>query len=275
MNDKNLAFLNKKIFVIGSDDNFLNNLENLFSYTGALSFFHRDVDKAVSEFKRNLNTFLNLIIIETKDKEDSSIILEILTRLRSVGMGNTPIILINNTNDEKGLADFNVTKSFKKEGLILTDLLKEAEKAILSGNIQENIIDISEEKPTILKDSEKEMRVLVVEDDPLLRNLLAIRLEKSKIPCKFSNDGNDALRDIEDYKPTLIILDLMLPEKDGFTVLKEIKSDAKLEKIPVIVFSNKDSDEDKKRAKDLGAKAFLVKAMTDLSDLVELIFDNH
>jgi len=275
MNDKNLAFLNKRIFVIGSDGLFLDNLENLLGYTGALSFFYRDVEKAVSEFKRNLNTLLNLIIIETTDETNLSKSLEILTRLRVVGLGNTPVILINNSDEEKELDDFNIIKIFKKENLILTDLLKEAEKAILADSNESNIIDISEEKPTIFKDPTKEMRILVVEDDPLLRNLLAIRLEKSQIPCRFSNDGKNAVNDIKDYKPTLLILDLMLPEKDGFTVLKEIKAESELAQIPVIVFSNKDSDEDKKRAKDLGASAFLVKAMTDLSDLVKIIFDNH
>jgi len=281
MSDSNLVFLNKRVFVIGSDGDFLDGLESLLSYTGALPFVYRDLEKAEDEFEKNLSHLVNLIILETKEGEEDFSALKILNRLRAVGLSNTPIILIKDKAESKttelkdDLANFNVIQTFKKDGLVLTDLLKEAEKAIFSDDLKDNVIDISEKEPIIFKDNKKEMRILVVEDDPLLRNLLAIRLKKSQIPCRFSNDGSKALVDIKEYQPTLLILDLMLPEKDGFSVLEEIKKDETLAKIPVIVFSNKDSDEDKKRAKDLGAKAFLVKALTDLSDLVNMIFDIH
>lgn len=115
------------------------------------------------------------------------------------------------------------------------------------------------------------IRVYVVEDDPLLRNLLSLRFAKSSFPFEFSNDGQHTLPAIKQFKPDVIILDLMLPGKSGFEVLEEIKSDSVLRNIPVVVFSNRDGQDDRQKAQELGAVGFYVKAMTDLSELVETI----
>ena len=274
MNEKNLTLLNKRIFVIGEDNVFLNDLEKLFQYTGVQAFIYKDISEGIDEFKKNL---INLVIIEISQNSPPSDILTlgILTKLKEVGLDNIPVILVTNSEQEENLTDFNVVQTLKKEGINLLNLLSEVEKAIIIQKIESNTIDISEEKYPIHKNNEGEMRVLVVEDDPLLRNLLAIRLEKSQINCRFSHDGTNALKDIREYKPTLLILDLMLPGKDGFSVLKELREDENFSKLPVIIFSNKDSDEDRRKAKEFGVVAFLVKAMTDLSNLVKIVFDNH
>lgn len=129
-------------------------------------------------------------------------------------------------------------------------------------------IDISPIKASVTSTG---IKVYVVEDDPLLRNLLSIRLDKSSFPYEFSGDGNMVLKKMHQFNPDIIILDLMLPGKSGFEILEEIKTDGKLARIPVVVFSNRDGQEDRKKAKDLGAVAFYVKAMTDLSELIETI----
>ncbi len=117
----------------------------------------------------------------------------------------------------------------------------------------------------------KGIRVFVVEDDPLLRNLLDVRLDTSSFPHEFAVDGRNIIERIKQFKPQVIILDLMLPQKSGFEVLEELKADPQLKKLPVIVFSNRDSQEDKQRVFDLGAERYYVKAMTDLSMLIETI----
>ncbi|MBP9843071.1 MAG: response regulator [Candidatus Pacebacteria bacterium] len=119
--------------------------------------------------------------------------------------------------------------------------------------------------------TKKGIRVYIIEDDPLLRNLLGTRLEASSFPSGFSTDGEDIIFKILDFKPQVIILDLMLPIKDGFEILEELKKNSALKPIPVIVFSNRDSQEDKQRVFTLGADRFFVKAMTDLSVLIETI----
>ncbi len=130
------------------------------------------------------------------------------------------------------------------------------------------VIDIT---PPEVSVTTKGIKVFVVEDDPLLRNLLSIRLERSNFPYEFSTDGKQALAAMKQFKPDVIILDLMLPGISGFEVLEQVKESQELRSVPVIVFSNKDGQEDRKRAADLGAAAFHVKAMTDLAELITKI----
>jgi len=125
--------------------------------------------------------------------------------------------------------------------------------------------------PTNVSADGEGARVFAVEDDPLLRNLLAIKFEKSHVPFEISGDGLDLNAKLKTFRPQIVILDLMLPGKSGFELLEEMRGDADTANIPVIIFSNKDSAEDRKRASELGAKGFYVKALTDLSDLMKTI----
>jgi len=125
--------------------------------------------------------------------------------------------------------------------------------------------------PTNISADGQGIRVFVVEDDSLLRNLLAIKFEKSNVPFEISGDGVDLNTKIKAFKPQLVILDLMLPVKNGFELLADIRADEAIADMPVIIFSNRDSSEDRKRAQQLGAKGFYVKALTDLSDLMNTI----
>jgi len=128
------------------------------------------------------------------------------------------------------------------------------------------VIDITSQASTATSGT----KVFVVEDDPLLRNLLAVKFEKSNLPFEIASDGEGVVEKVLRYKPDIVVLDLMLPGKDGFVVLEELKASGAAN-IPVLVFSNKDSQEDRARAKSLGAADFRVKAMTDLSELLVLI----
>lgn len=136
-----------------------------------------------------------------------------------------------------------------------------------SGSSGDSVIDISPLKADVSKTG---VRVYVVEDDPLLRNLLSIRLDRSSFPYEFS-DGSQDISTIRQFNPDVIILDLMLPGKSGLDILAEVKADDTLKDRPVIVFSNRDGQEDRHKAKELGAVGFYVKAMTDLSELIETI----
>lgn len=130
------------------------------------------------------------------------------------------------------------------------------------------IFDVPEDVPDV---TVKGKKVFVVEDDSLLRNLLDAKLTSSAIPHEFAVNGEGVPEKIRIYKPDVVILDLMLPIKNGFEILAELKADASLKSIPVIIFSNRDAQEDKQRVFDLGADRFFIKAMTDLSLLIETI----
>lgn len=113
------------------------------------------------------------------------------------------------------------------------------------------------------------VRVFAVEDDPLLQNLLVMRFDQAGFSHEFSSDGKQVVSKVKHFKPHVILLDLMLPGIEGFDVLKDLKEETDTKHIPVVIFSNKDGQEDRKRAQELGADSFHVKALTDLSDLVK------
>ena len=129
-------------------------------------------------------------------------------------------------------------------------------------------IDIT---PNKVPQSEKELRVFVVEDDSLLKNLLDSKLSSSNITCSFATNYSNSLPDMKKFKPTLVILDIMLPDKNGLDILDEMKREDELKDLPVIIFSNRDEQADRALATELGANGYYVKAMTDLSDLVKTI----
>lgn len=131
-----------------------------------------------------------------------------------------------------------------------------------------NIFDVPDDSVASTKTG---VRVYIVEDDPLLRNLLDAKLSLSNFPHEFSVDGTDSLSKIKQFKPNVIVLDLMLPVKSGFEILEEIKTNQETATIPVIIFSNRDSQEDREKVFSLGAERFFVKATTDLSALIEAI----
>lgn len=129
-------------------------------------------------------------------------------------------------------------------------------------------IDIT---PDNFKSRNAGIKVYIVEDDSLLRNLLTMRLEQSSYIHEFSKDGIDVINKMRLFKPQVIILDIMLPIKNGFEILAELKADSELKSVPVIMFSNRDEQNDKKKSFELGADRYYVKAMTDLSVVVETI----
>lgn len=132
----------------------------------------------------------------------------------------------------------------------------------------DSVIDITPQEISVSKTGAK---VYVVEDDALLRNLLSIRFEKAQFKYKVNGTGENVLAEVAEFQPAVIILDIMLPGLDGFEVLAELKTSLETKNIPVIVFSNRDGGDDRKRAQELGAVGFYVKAMTDLSELVSKI----
>jgi len=117
-----------------------------------------------------------------------------------------------------------------------------------------------------------ELKVLVVEDDPLLKNLLAVKLTASGCLPLYVDDGLKVFSLAETFRPDVILLDLMIPGMDGFGVLEQLGKSPELKNVPVFVFSNKSSEEDKARAFALGAKLFRQKAETSLTSVVQELY---
>ena len=111
-------------------------------------------------------------------------------------------------------------------------------------------------------------KILLVEDDLSLLKIYSNKLKISGFDVSMAITGDEALRKVKTELPDLVLLDLILPGKDGFMVLEEIKSDPKTKKIPVVILSNLGQESDIKRGKELGAIDYLVKSDIGLMDLV-------
>lgn len=112
-------------------------------------------------------------------------------------------------------------------------------------------------------------KVLLVEDDLFFTTLISKQLSASH--CDFHNvlTGDDAIKFLEKNTPDVILLDVMLPGSlDGFGVLKKMKDDERLKKIPVIVLSNLSSPTDIEKGMSLGAFRYLIKASMIPSEII-------
>jgi CheY-like chemotaxis protein len=111
--------------------------------------------------------------------------------------------------------------------------------------------------------------ILVAEDERPISKALELKLIKEGFDVKAVYDGEEAMESLEKEKFDLILLDIIMPKMNGFQVMEKIR-DKKMN-IPIVVTSNLSQDDDIKKAKDLGAKAFLIKSDTPLSKIIETI----
>ena len=107
---------------------------------------------------------------------------------------------------------------------------------------------------------DNEKRILIVDDTPTnIRVLVPILMEHGKFQINISNNGKDALKLLEKVRPDLILLDIMMPELDGFETCRIIKSDESLKDIPIIFLTAKNETEDLAKGFALGAADFVSK----------------
>ena len=114
-------------------------------------------------------------------------------------------------------------------------------------------------------------KILWVEDDQFLHDLVARKLSQEGVSLINCASGEEALEKLGDGAPDIVLLDVLLPGISGYDVLTKIKSDEKTKRIPVILFSNFGQKMDVDKGIELGASRFLLKAAISLDELVETI----
>ena len=111
--------------------------------------------------------------------------------------------------------------------------------------------------------------ILIVEDDFYLVRAYSLKLEKEGVNVVSVGDGEAAIEFLKkNKKPDMIILDLMLPKKNGFEVLQEIKLNSEWKNIPLIILSNLGQEEDIKKGKEMGALDYIIKADTSIEEAI-------
>ncbi len=103
-------------------------------------------------------------------------------------------------------------------------------------------------------------KVLIVEDDAFLAGIYASKFEAAGFSVVLAADGEEGLKLAEKELPTVILLDVLLPKKDGFEVLAGVKSNPATREIPVLLLTNLGQREDVERGLKLGAADYLIKA---------------
>jgi len=102
-------------------------------------------------------------------------------------------------------------------------------------------------------------KILLVEDEKVLMETVTLRLEDNGYEVISAYDGFKGLEKAKKEKPDLIILDLMLPKMDGYKVCGLLKADTRYNKIPIIMFTARAQESDKKMGKEVGANAYITK----------------
>jgi len=110
-----------------------------------------------------------------------------------------------------------------------------------------------------------------VEDDEFFSSLMTKKLSETGCTLVFTPTGEEASRIIDEEKPDLVILDILLPEMNGFKVLERIRSSESLKNTPVIILSNLGGKENIDKAFSLGVEKYFIKTDTDLSELLKEI----
>lgn len=124
-----------------------------------------------------------------------------------------------------------------------------------------------------MADDLQKKRILIIEDDRSLQNAMVEILTKEGYETTSAFDGQEGIEKAGSENPDLILLDIILPKKDGYEVLSEIKKGPN-ENIPVLILTNLEEIDNVQKALDLGAKTFMVKSDFSLKDIIEKIKQN-
>lgn len=114
-------------------------------------------------------------------------------------------------------------------------------------------------------------KILLVEDDEGLATVYSTRLEAEGFAVKHVPNGEDALSTAIEFKPDLILLDVMMPKISGFDVLDILRNTPETTNVKIIMLTALNQDKDMERARSLGVDDYLVKSQVVIADVVERI----
>src|SRR3989344_1962174 len=114
-------------------------------------------------------------------------------------------------------------------------------------------------------------KILIVEDDRFLSSIIKSRMERNNFLVEQAFDGEEGLAKLAEFKPNLVILDIIMPKISGFEFLERIANDPEFNKVPILIASNLGQESDIEKAKSLGAIDYYVKVRTSIDDLDNMI----
>lgn len=123
------------------------------------------------------------------------------------------------------------------------------------------------------------MKVLVAEDDTFLSDAFNAKLLSLGHEVQIAQNGEEVFVKLAKFLPDIIILDIIMPKKNGMMVLKELKNSSKFSQIPVLIASNVDEESNRRKGLDLGAADYFVKSDISIKELIarceKIVKSNH
>ncbi len=112
-------------------------------------------------------------------------------------------------------------------------------------------------------------KIIIVEDDPMLGEIYEKKFLEAGFEMKLVTSGKAVEGEVSNYQPEMVLLDIVLPDMDGYEILEVLSKNASTRTVPVYVFSNLSAKEDIERATSLGAKGFITKSSFTPTQLVD------
>lgn len=114
-------------------------------------------------------------------------------------------------------------------------------------------------------------KILIIEDDPLISRMYEKIFTFEKYEVELAADGEEGLQKIHETKPTLILLDIMMPKMNGLEVLERLKMDPTIKDIPVVILTNLAGQQDAETALAKGAVKYIIKSQQEPKQIADLV----
>lgn len=119
--------------------------------------------------------------------------------------------------------------------------------------------------------SEKNKKVLLVEDDPFIRDIYTVKFSQEGFEVVIADNGVEALKKMQQFIPNVILLDIVMPYMDGMETLKNIRSREEWRKIPIIMLTNISEKEKINESEEYGINDYLIKSHFTPSEVVQKV----
>ncbi|MFA6338446.1 MAG: response regulator [Candidatus Paceibacterota bacterium] len=123
-----------------------------------------------------------------------------------------------------------------------------------------------------MNETNPKYKVFLIDDDKFLLDMYALKFTKNGAVIEFATNGADMIKKLEGgYVPDVVVIDVVMPGMSGLETIEEVRKKKLIENVPVVVLSNQSQNSDFDKAKSLGVKAYIVKASTIPSEVVEQV----
>ena len=121
-------------------------------------------------------------------------------------------------------------------------------------------------------------KVLIIEDDRYISKMFQLKLSLDGMDVQVAENGHQGIEKVKEFSPDIILLDILMPEMDGYEVLEAIKGEDQTKDIPVLIMSNLGQEVHIQKAMDLGAIGYIVKSQytpSNVSEKVKEVLSGH